>query len=109
MHDGSTVTGRREMNRRSQVSIGMPVYNGERYLSGALDSLLSQTLADFDLIISDNASTDATESICRSYAAHDSRIRYFRNENNLGAAANFNRAFELCGGEFFRWAAHDDL
>lgn len=94
---------------RPRVSIGVPVYNGADYLAETLDSLLSQTFSDFELIISDNASTDSTESICRAYAVKDSRIRYFRNRANLGAAANYNRVFELSSGEYFKWAAHDDL
>jgi glycosyltransferase involved in cell wall biosynthesis len=87
----------------------LPVFNGEDYLEEALDSILAQTYSDFELIISDNASTDRTEEICRAYAAKDERIRYFRNEANLGAAKNFNRVFELASGEYFKWAAHDDL
>lgn len=93
----------------ARLSIGLPVYNGDRYLSCALDSILKQTYQDFELIISDNASTDATEEISRSFAAQDSRIRYSRNEENLGAAQNFNRVFKLSTGSYFKWAAHDDL
>src|SRR5680860_1035425 len=92
-----------------KVSVGMPVYNGEKYVGAALECLLSQTLTDFELIISDNASTDRTESICRSYAARDSRVRYFRNEQNTGGTANFNRVLELASSEYFKWACHDDL
>jgi glycosyltransferase involved in cell wall biosynthesis len=91
------------------VSIGMPLYNSERYLAEALDSLLAQDHRDFELIISDNGSSDATESICRDYAARDTRIRYLRTENNLGAVWNFNRVFELAKGDYFMWAAHDDV
>jgi glycosyltransferase involved in cell wall biosynthesis len=91
------------------VSIGLPVYNGENFLRSALDSILQQDYADFELIISDNASQDATEKICREYAAKDSRIRYHRNEKNIGASGNFNRLVELARGEFFKWAAHDDV
>jgi len=94
---------------KPRVSVGLPVFNGEDYLEQALDSILAQTYSDFELIISDNASTDRTEEICRAYAAKDERIRYFRNETNLGAAKNFNRVFELSSGEYFKWAAHDDL
>ena len=92
-----------------RVSIGLPVYNGEKFLERALDSILAQTYADFELIISDNASTDATEQICHAYAAKDDRIRHYRNEKNLGAARNFNYAFELSRGAYFKWAAADDL
>ncbi len=92
-----------------RVSIGMPVYNGENFLKESLDSILAQTFEDFELIISDNASTDRTEGICREYAAKDQRIRYYRNEQNLGGAGNHNRVFELSNGEYFKWAHHDDL
>lgn len=90
------------------VSIGLPVYNGEKYLRLALDCIVQQEFADFELIISDNASTDGTQEICQEYAARDKRLRYFRNESNTGAAANFNRVFELAQAEFFKWATHDD-
>jgi len=92
-----------------QVSIGMPVYNGERYLGEALDALLGQTFSDFELIISDNGSQDRTEDICSAYAAKDGRIRYYRNPINFGAGWNFNHVFELAQGKYFRWACHDDL
>lgn len=92
-----------------RVSIGLPVYNGENYLALAIDSLLAQTFQDFELIISDNASTDGTAAICRDYAAGDSRIRYLSEPENRGAAWNFNRLVGLAQGEYFKWAAHDDL
>jgi hypothetical protein len=91
-----------------RVSIGVPVYNGENYLAETLDSILAQTFTDFELIISDNASTDRTEAICRAYAAQDHRIHYVRNARNLGAARNYNRVFELARGEYFKWNGHDD-
>jgi glycosyltransferase involved in cell wall biosynthesis len=91
------------------VTIGMPVYNGAKYIEQALDSILAQTYTDFELLISDNASTDATEAICRRYAEADSRVRYSRNAKNLGAAANYNRVIHLARGRYFRHAAHDDL
>jgi glycosyltransferase involved in cell wall biosynthesis len=92
-----------------KVSIGLPVYNGEAYLKGAIDSILDQTYQDFELIICDNASTDQTGAICKHYAAKDRRIRYYRQAQNVGATANFNRTFELARGVYFKWAAHDDL
>jgi glycosyltransferase involved in cell wall biosynthesis len=96
-------------NEHPRVSIGMPVYNGENYLEETLNSIVAQTFEDFELIISDNASTDRTEEICKAYAAEDRRIRYYRNEQNLGPARNYNRVFELAKGEYFKWTAHDDL
>jgi glycosyltransferase involved in cell wall biosynthesis len=92
-----------------KVSIGMPVYNGETYLAETLTALLAQTFTDFELIISDNGSTDQTEAICRAYASQDARIQYVRSEENRGAAWNYNRVFALARGEYFKWAAHDDL
>jgi hypothetical protein len=94
---------------RPRVSIGLPVYNGERFLRDALDSLLSQSFEDFELLIADNASTDGTEEICRSYAAGDPRIRYIRNRVSYGAIANFNTVFRLTTGRYFKWAAYDDV
>jgi glycosyltransferase involved in cell wall biosynthesis len=92
----------------SMVSIGMPVYNGERFIRKALDSLLSQTFPDFELIISDNASTDGTERVCRDYAARDHRIRFFRHNMNRGAAANFKFVLDAARYQYFMWAAYDD-
>lgn len=97
------------MSTAPRVSIGMPVYNGERFLREALESLLAQTFRDFEVVISDNASTDNTRAICEDYAARDPRIQYYRSEHNQGAAWNFNRVFELASGEYFKWFAHDDL
>jgi len=97
------------MHSASGVSIGLPVYNGEKYLSETLEAILAQTFQDFELIIADNASTDNTEEICRAYAAKDARVRYYRNEENRGPAWNHNYVFELSRGEYFRWAAYDDL
>ena len=90
------------------VSIGMIVYNGERYIRQALDLLLAQDYENFELIISDNASTDQTQEICLRYAARDKRIRYYRNRTNMGVRWNANRVFKLSSGEYFMWAAHDD-
>lgn len=92
-----------------RVSIGLPVYNGEKYLQQAIDSILAQTYSDFELIISDNASTDRTQDICRAYIVQDKRIQYYRNTENLGLAANYNNAYSRAVGEYFKWAAHDDL
>ncbi len=92
-----------------QVSIGVPVYNGEPQLARSLDSLLAQSLKDFEIIISDNHSTDRSEAICREYAARDPRIQYHRSERNRGAAWNFNRVLELSRGRYFKWASANDI
>lgn len=94
---------------RPKVSIGLAVYNGEKYLEEAIDSILAQTFADFELIISDNASTDRTAEICHAYAQKDERIRYHRNATNIGGANNENQTFRMARGEYFRWAADDDI
>lgn len=91
------------------VSVALPVFNGAHYLHEALDALLAQTYTDFELIIGDNGSTDATPAICRAYAERDQRVRYLRSETNQGAAWNYNRLFAAARGRYFRWAAHDDL
>lgn len=91
-----------------KVSIGMPVYNGGRFIRKALDSLLAQTFTDFELIISDNASTDATQEICMEYAARDNRIGYIRQPINMGGFLNFKFVLEQAKGEYFKWCAADD-
>lgn len=97
------------IHNRPRVSIGIPVYNGERYLALTLDSLLEQTFSDFEIVISDNASTDATQAICDRYVAKDSRIRYHRVPENRGPGWNYQQVFELATGEYFKWQAYDDL
>jgi len=92
-----------------RLSIGLPVYNGEEYLAESIEALLGQTYEDFELIITDNASSDGTEDICRRYEAKDSRIRYHRLPRNIGAAPNHNHVFTLARGELWKWASHDDL
>lgn len=91
-----------------ELSIGLPVFNGERFLSSTLDSLLGQTFANFELIVSDNASTDATEGICREYQSRDSRIRYVRHAENLGAVFNWNYVARQAQGSYFKWASAND-
>lgn len=97
-----------ELMNTPRVTIGLPVYNGEDFLQSTLNAILNQTYTDFELIISDNASTDGTEAICTAVAARDGRVRYVRNATNIGAAPNYNRLVELARGEYFRWNAHDD-
>jgi glycosyltransferase involved in cell wall biosynthesis len=86
----------------------MPVRNGEPFLTRALDGLLAQTFDDFEVVVSDNASTDATPEICAEYARRDSRVRWFRQEDNLGAAGNYNFVFREARAPYFAWATHDD-
>ena len=90
------------------VSIGLPVYNGERFVERALLSLTSQTFEDYEILISDNGSTDRTEEICRDYVTDEARIRYTRHARNRGAAWNYNFTVSQASGPFFKWAAHDD-
>ena len=92
-----------------KVSIGLPVYNGEKYLRQSIESVLAQDFSDFELLISDNASTDSTWNICQEYAASDQRIRLHRHEKNVGATANFEFVFENTTGPYFMWHAHDDV
>lgn len=91
------------------VSIGLPVFNGERFLEQAVDSLLQQTYRNIELIISDNASTDTTQDICQRYAAADRRVRYSRLDENIGGVPNANRVFSLATGTYYMWAADDDI
>ncbi len=91
------------------VSIGLPVFNGERYLEAMVQSILRQTYTDFELIICDNASTDGTGAICQRMAAADPRIRYYRNEANIGGRLNHLRVLDLSRGPIFKWAGHDDF
>jgi len=94
---------------KPKVSIGTPVYNGENFLIKRIDSILNQTFKDFELIISDNASTDSTYDICQKYTKKDKRIRYFRQKNNIGPGKNFQFVLQQAKGEYFTWAAVDDL
>jgi glycosyltransferase involved in cell wall biosynthesis len=97
------------MNAIPRLSIGLPVYNGENYLAESLAALLGQSYEDFELIISDNASTDGTGDICRRYGQQDTRIRYIRQPRNIGCAPNHNFVVEQARGELFKWASNDDL
>ncbi|HEY0376120.1 MAG TPA: glycosyltransferase [Pyrinomonadaceae bacterium] len=91
------------------VSIGLPVFNGEKYVGAALEALVTQDYRNIEFVVSDNCSTDRTEEICREYAAADPRVRYSRTAKNEGPAPNFHRVFDLANGKYFMWAAHDDL
>jgi glycosyltransferase involved in cell wall biosynthesis len=97
------------MTRSPLVTIGLPVYNSERYVRQSLDSLLAQTYSNFTLIINDNASTDGTAQICQEYVAADPRVKYFRNPVNIGNPRNFNRVFELTTTPYLKWSTSDDL
>lgn len=92
-----------------RLTFGIPVYNGERYLPSALESVRNQDLADIEIVISDNGSTDGTEDYCRRQASEDSRIRYHRYETNRGGIWNYRNVMELCNTELFSWMAADDV
>lgn len=94
---------------RPLVTVALPVHNGAAYLEATLASLLGQDLEDLELLIGDNASTDATPRICRAVAARDPRVSYLPAARNGGAAWNYNRLAPLARGTYFKWAAHDDL
>ena len=96
-------------NKQPKVSIGMLVWNGEDFIRLALDSLLAQDFKNFEIILSDNASTDNTEKICEEYVKKDERIRYVRQNENIGANKNFNFVLDKAKGEYFMWASYDDL
>jgi glycosyltransferase involved in cell wall biosynthesis len=97
------------MDRRTRVSVGLPVYNGENFLAEAISSILGQSFGDLRLVISDNCSTDGTQDICRDFANRDDRIEYHRQDTNIGGAPNYNFVFQPKGSEYFKWAAHDDV
>jgi glycosyltransferase involved in cell wall biosynthesis len=96
------------MELTPRVSVGMPVYNGQEYLREAIQSILTQSFYDLELIVCDNASTDRTAAICREIAAGDSRLRYYANPTNVGVTENYNKAFALSRGEYFKWASSND-
>lgn len=98
----------RQYDLATPVAIGLPVYNGERYLAETLNSVLNQTYPHFSLFIADNASTDGTEEICRQFAREDERITYIRNSVNLGAARNYAICFDSARSPYFRWQNADD-
>ena len=95
--------------KKPLVSIGLYVWNGAECLRSALDSLLAQTFKDFELIISDNVSTDDTQKICEEYAGSDSRIRYICQKENIGGYANADFVRREACGQYFMWACHDDV
>ena len=95
--------------QRPRLTLGLPTYNGERFLAEALDALLAQTYTDFELIISDNASSDGTQQIAERYAADDARIRYVRHPVNRGSSFNHNFVIQQARGDFFKWVSDDDL
>ena len=94
--------------RHPRVTVGLPVYNGQDHVGRAIESILAQTLEDFELLVSDNRSEDDTWRICLEYANRDSRVRCVRQETNIGANSNFNALFQLSRSEYFKWAGSDD-
>jgi glycosyltransferase involved in cell wall biosynthesis len=91
-----------------KISIGLPVFNGEKTIGIAISSLLEQTYSNFELIISNNASTDTTAKICEYFLSIDQRIRYFEQVQNIGAVGNFNFVLQKAAATYFMWAASDD-
>jgi len=108
LHDGLPIGMMHSADKPPRVGVGLPVRNGEATLPRTLDSLLSQTFDAFEIVVVDNFSTDRTQEICLAYADKDPRVRYHRNEENIGQIANFNRAYELSRGEYFRWVGCND-
>src|SRR4051794_2463520 len=104
-----TNQGGDEMTANPAISLGMPVYNAQRYLAGAIQSVIDQTFEDWELIISDNASTDSTPAICSEFAERDPRIRFHRQERNVGAGRNHNFVAQQARAEYFKWTCYDDL
>jgi glycosyltransferase involved in cell wall biosynthesis len=98
-----------DMTTIPRLSVGLPVYNSSAYVTESIEAILGQTFGDFELIISDNASTDDTGDICRSYLKQDSRVRYFRQPWNVGLAPNHNFCVEQASADLFKWASGDDL
>ncbi|MGV6816470.1 MAG: glycosyltransferase family 2 protein [Thiotrichales bacterium] len=97
------------MGSKPKITVHIPVYNGDNYLETEIDSLLAQTCTDFELLITDNCSTDRTAEICQHYARQDPRVRYVRNKRDIGSNPNFDLGVELARGEYFKWASHDDF
>jgi glycosyltransferase involved in cell wall biosynthesis len=95
--------------RTPPVSVGMPVYNGARHFAEAIESLLAQTCGDFELIVSDNASTDGTWDLIDAYARRDERVLAVRQQRNIGAPANWNHVARLARGQYFKWASASDV
>lgn len=92
-----------------KVSVAIPTYNCARYIARSIESVLGQTWTDFELVISDNASTDGTADICREFAVRDSRVRYIRRDINIGGPGNFRYVFSQCNGEYHKWTTADDF
>jgi glycosyltransferase involved in cell wall biosynthesis len=95
-------------SRTPRISVGMPVYNGEEFIGEAVQAILNQSLSDLELIICDNASDDATSDICLRIAESDSRVRYYRNEVNIGVTENYNKVVAYARGQYFKWASCND-
>ena len=91
------------------LHIGMPVYNGAKWIQESIEYLLNQSFKDFELIIADNASTDGTETICRGIAERDPRVRYHRHTSNIGVFRNYNYVFKLATAPYFKWASCNDI
>jgi glycosyltransferase involved in cell wall biosynthesis len=106
--DSPSAMDKAGLQKPPRVSVGLPIYNGERFIPGVVNSILAQSFSDIELLISDNASTDRTGELCREYAARDQRVRYFRNTQNVGLINNHNLLVGHARGEFFMWIGADD-
>ena len=90
------------------VSIVLPVYNGEKYLRESIDSVMSQTYKNWELIVVDDCSTDSTPDIVKEYAQKDSRVVYYRNPQNLKLPKSLNQGFQLTKGDYLTWTSDDN-
>jgi glycosyltransferase involved in cell wall biosynthesis len=106
---GTSDWSNKSMSTAPLLSIGLVLYNGDRFLEAAIESILNQTFQDFELIISDNCSTDRSGEICRRFRDQDSRIQYYRAEQNMGADWNLRNVYFKAIGKYFKWATHDDM
>ena len=101
--------GNNTNSHNPKISVGIPVYNGEKFIRKSIESVLRQTYGNFELIISDNASTDSTSDICTEFLTKDSRIKFVRQDKNMGPIWNFNFLLQKAVGEYFVWVAADTI
>jgi glycosyltransferase involved in cell wall biosynthesis len=92
-----------------QVSVCIPTYNGASYLGDAIASVLQQAYSDFEIVVVDNCSTDDTEALVAELSGLSDKIRYFRNDRNIGLAGNLNRCLDYARGQYIKYLCVDDL